>query len=413
MQLHKTKCLLIVYSCHSKLSIIMKQYAKIEKAELYALKIPFKMDFTHAMASRSFSDSLILKIEGQGKRGFGETIVRDYVSGEIGKDTDLLENAKKIIVRILEPLIERNISWEEGKEHLDSLALESHELPLLCAVETALLDMFCNSSGEDIYGLLKKEPLKQSIQYGGTLPMLSLPEAEYILEMYEQVNIRNIRIKLGTDLDYNKEILKLSREKLGRNFDLRVDANASWSLEIALESLKLCRKYGIFRVEEPFGRHRKEILFLLKDPESRDFQFVADESALTVNDIETMAKNRSYHMINLRLSKNGGLLKVLKMAEIAEKRGLQYQIGCHVGETGILSALGRVAASILPKAVYVDGSYDSYLLSENITSENFSFGFGGVAEIIRGQGLGFIVDETRLRRLSIGKTRCLPEVGNS
>ena len=64
----------------------MKQYAKIEKAELYALKIPFKMDFTHAMASRAFSDSLILKIEGQGKRGFGEAIVRDYVSGEIGTE---------------------------------------------------------------------------------------------------------------------------------------------------------------------------------------------------------------------------------------------------------------------------------------------------------------------------------------
>ena len=391
----------------------MKQLTRIEKAEIYALKIPFKMGFTHAMASRSFSDSLILKIEGQGKRGFGEAIVRDYVSGEIGKGADLLKNAKKIIARFLEPLMEKDISWEEGREHLDSLALESHELPLLCALETALLDMFCNSSGEDIYGLLKKEPLKQSIQYGGTLPMLSLPEAEYILDMYEQMNIRNIRIKLGTDLDYNEEILKLSREKLGRNFDLRVDANASWSLEIALESLKLCRKYGIFLVEEPFGRNREEILFLLKDPESRDFQFVADESALTVNDIETMAKNRSYHMINLRLSKNGGLLKILKMAEIAEKGGLQYQVGCHVGETGILSALGRVAASILPKAVYVDGSYDSYLLSENITSENFSFGFGGVAEIIRGQGLGFIVDETRLGRLSIGKTGCLPEMGNS
>ena len=391
----------------------MKQLTKIEKAEIYALKIPFKMDFTHAMASRAFSDSLILKIEGQEEKGFGEAIVRDYVSGEIGKDADLLKNAKEIIARILGPIFEKTISWEEAKEHLGSLVLESHELPLLCAVETALLDMFCNSSGEDIYGLLKKEPLKQSIQYGGTLPMLPLPEAEYILDIHEQANIRNIRIKLGTDLDYNEEILKLSREKLGWNFDLRVDANASWSLEIALNNLKLCRKYGIFRVEEPFGRDREEIFFLLKDPESRDFQFVADESALTVNDIKAMAKNRSYHMINLRLSKNGGLLKVLKMAEIAEKRGLQYQIGCHVGETGILSALGRVAASILPKAVYVDGSYDSYLLSENITSENFSFGFGGVAEIIRGQGLGFIVDETRLRRLSIGKTGCLPEVGNS
>ncbi|MCD6198431.1 MAG: hypothetical protein J7K15_07650 [Deltaproteobacteria bacterium] len=391
----------------------MKQYAKIEKAELYALKIPFKMDFTHAMASRSFSDSLILKIEGQGKRGFGEAIVRDYVTGEIGKDTDLLENVKKIIARILEPLIEKNISWEEGKEHLDSLALESHELPLLCAVETALLDMFCNSSGEDIYGLLKKEPLKQSIQYGGILPILPLSAAEYFLDIYEKANIRNIRIKLGTDLDYNEEILKLSREKLGRDFDLRVDANASWSLEMAFKSLKLCRKYGIFRIEEPFGRGREEIFFLLKDPESRDFQFVADESALTVSDIETMAKNRNYHMINLRLSKNGGLFKILKMAEIAEGGGLRYQVGCHVGETGILSASGRVAASILPKAVYVDGSYDSYLLSENITSENFSFGFGGVAEIIRGQGLGFTVDETRLGKLSVGKTGCLPRMGNS
>jgi L-alanine-DL-glutamate epimerase-like enolase superfamily enzyme len=150
----------------------MKQLTKIEKAEIYALKIPFKMDFTHAMESRSFSDSLILKIEGQEEKGFGEAIVRDYVSGEIGKDADLLKNAKQIIARILGPIFEKNISWEEGKEHLDSLAIESQELPLLCAVETALLDMFCNSLGEDIYGLLKKEPLKQSIQYGGTLPML-------------------------------------------------------------------------------------------------------------------------------------------------------------------------------------------------------------------------------------------------
>jgi len=390
----------------------MKQLTKVEKAEIYALKIPFKMDFTHAMASRSFSDSLILKIEGQEEKGFGEAIVRDYVSGEIGKDAGLLKNAKKIVVRILEPLMGKDISWKEGKEHLDSLALESHELPLLCAVETALLDMFCNSSREDIYDLLKRRPLKESIQYGGILPMLPLSAAEYILDMYEKANIRNLRIKVGTDLDYNEKILKLSRQKLGRDFDLRVDANASWSLEIALNNLKLCRKYGIFRVEEPFGRDREEILFLLKYPESRDFQFVADESALTASDIEAMAKNRSYHMINLRLSKNGGLLKILKMAEIAEKKGLQYQIGCHVGETGILSASGRVAASILPKAVYVDGSYDSYLLSENITTENFSFGFGGVAEIIRGQGSGFIVDETRLGMLSIGKARCLPKTGN-
>jgi len=381
----------------------MKQPARIEEFEIYALKIPFKMEFTHAMASRAFSDSLILKIKGKEKKGFGEAIIRGYVTGKIGDGADLLKNAKDIVMEILEPLMERDIFWEEVKEYLDSLSLEIHELPLLCAVETAILDIFCDNSRKDIYHLLKKRPLRQSIQYGGVLPILPLPTAEYLLDMYRKVNIRSLRIKVGTDLDYNEEIFRLSRGRLGGDFDLRVDANASWSLDMALENLILCREYGISLVEEPFGRGREEILLLSNYPESQGFQFVADESAISITDIEAMAENRDFHMINLRLSKNGGLFMVLKMAEVAERIGLRYQIGCHVGETGILSALERVAASILPRAVYVDGSYDSYLLSENITSEDLSFGLNGVAEIIRGQGLGFTVDKDRLERLSIGK----------
>jgi len=47
--------------------------------------------------------------------------------------------------------------------------------------------------------------------------MLSLSEAEYILDMYEKANIRNLRIKVGTDLDYNEEIFKaFTRKNLGR-----------------------------------------------------------------------------------------------------------------------------------------------------------------------------------------------------
>ena len=82
------------------------------------------------------------------------------------------------------------------------------------------------------------------------------------------------------------------------------------------------------------------------------------------------------------------------------------------GKTGILSASGRVAAYILLKTSYAYGSYDSYLSSGNITWENFSFGYSGVAEIIRGQGLGFASDETMLGRLSIRRTRCFPIMGN-
>ena len=80
--------------------------------------------------------------------------------------------------------------------------------------------------------------------------------------------------------------------------------------------------------------------------------------------------------------------------------------GCHVGETGILSAAGRAAASMMNNPEYVDGSYDAHLLSENITEKDLSFGPGGKAEIIRGRGLGFKIDENKLQGATDERIKC-------
>ena len=50
----------------------------------------------------------------------------------------------------------------------------------------------------------------------------------------------------------------------------------------------------------------------------------------------------------------------------------------------------------MPEPVYVDGSYDSILLSDNLTTENFSFGARGLASIIRDRGIGFEVDPAKV-----------------
>lgn len=58
---------------------------------------------------------LFSKLRGKRKKGFGEAIVRDYVSGKIGKDTDLLKNAKEIIARILEPFMGKKFPGKKEK----------------------------------------------------------------------------------------------------------------------------------------------------------------------------------------------------------------------------------------------------------------------------------------------------------
>jgi hypothetical protein len=59
-----------------------------------------------------------------------------------------------------------------------------------------------------------------------------------------------------------------------------------------------------------------------------------------------------------------------------------------------------MTASLLPRAVYLEGGYDDVLLAGNVTTQSFGFGPGGRAEIVRGRGIGFEVDDQKLAKFS-------------
>jgi muconate cycloisomerase len=109
-------------------------------------------------------------------------------------------------------------------------------------------------------------------------------------------------------------------------------------------------------------------------------------------------------MVNIRLSKCGGFRNSLKLIDYLRANGIRFQIGCHLGESGILSAAGRVLGLLCSDAVYYDGSYDEFMLKENITLENVTFGPGGKATALKGPGLGVEVNPQSLARLSSGQT---------
>ena len=69
-----------------------------------------------------------------------------------------------------------------------------------------------------------------------------------------------------------------------------------------------------------------------------------------------------------------------------------------MGETAILSAAGRHLAASLPDVVFVEGSFGTLLLAEDISVESVRFGHRGEAPLLTGPGLGVRVLEDRLRR---------------
>lgn len=386
---------------------------KKPQIRVHALTIPFKMEFTHSKAKRQASDSLVVEIAADGLSGFGEAVAREYVTGTSasvgsGIAATVAAVAEKLWAAAALPAASGldSLNLSELSERLRAPDWKAAELPLLCAVEGAVLDLMCRQREVDIYTLLGHEPQREQLQYGGTLPMLPPNAAEKMLHAYAQAGTGNLRVKLSRDTEYNRAVLQMARRILGDDYDVRVDANAAWSVKETVEQLSLIKDFGIKLVEEPLGKDWDGMRRLAEAPESDGICYVADESAVTFQDLDQIAADGSFGMINIRLSKHGGLLRSLKMAERAEMEGIKYQLGCHVGETGILSGLGRVAASLMRNPVYTDGSYDRHLLAENIITEDYTFGYGGVAAVRRGQGPGYIVDRAKLEKVSSGVYTC-------
>jgi muconate cycloisomerase len=220
------------------------------------------------------------------------------------------------------------------------------------------------------------------------------------------MGIRDLKVKVGPDARANEAVLSLCRTILGAGCDLRVDANSTWAPAGVDEQARICERHGVRVIEQPFAAGSSEAgdaaARLLA---ARGFRVMADEGVLTAADVRTLASRGTAQMLNLRLSKNGGLVRLLSLAQEADACGLGYQLGCMVGETGILSCLGRVAASLLPHPVYLEGGYDDLLLEQNITVPSFGFGPGGKAEVVRAAGMGYRVDEERLTAFT---RACLP-----
>jgi muconate cycloisomerase len=101
-------------------------------------------------------------------------------------------------------------------------------------------------------------------------------------------------------------------------------------------------------------------------------------------------------MVNVRISKCGGLLGALRVIETARKRGLAVQLGAQVGESCILSAAGALLAAGTPGFRWREGCFGTHLLREDLCKDEFRFGIRGEMVPPSGPGLGVRVDGTRL-----------------
>lgn len=380
----------------------------------YHVRIPLRRPIRHASHRRTETDNIIVKcVLDCGIEGYGEGVPRDYVTGETVDSALALLRASD-----LGSVLEDCNDFNEAV----SLAERMHLAPVpgddrgcqgnaaRCAVEIALLDAAGKKFRQPLSAVTQLldpelfEP-KISIRYSGAITSARGFKARIAAWAMRIYGFRQVKVKVGIEGHDDPARLRVIRRILGRQVDLRIDANEAWSPDVAAARIRALEPYGISAVEQPLphaaSAHLKELRSNVETP------IMLDESLCSRIDAERAIADGSCDVFNLRLSKCGGFIPSLRLARIAARAGLTSQLGCQVGETAILSAAGRHFATSVKGLRYLEGSYDRHLVREALGTTDLTFRWGGRAPSLPGPGLGMIVDTDALARVTVRKERLL------
>jgi muconate cycloisomerase len=208
-------------------------------------------------------------------------------------------------------------------------------------------------------------------------------------------------VKVGAASDNDVVRLRTIRRWIGRRMDLRVDANEAWHATELRHKVEPLTMSGISSFEQPVPH--AEVAALAELRTQLGITVMLDESLTSEVDARAAIRGRTCDLFNIRLSKCGGFLASLRLAALARAAGLGYQLGCHPGESGILSAAGRHFASSVAGIRYLEGSYDHHVFRRLLTNEDVTFGYGGRAPAILRAGLGVTVNEAMLNEVTVSR----------
>ncbi|MEO6870282.1 MAG: enolase C-terminal domain-like protein, partial [Ginsengibacter sp.] len=146
----------------------------------------------------------------------------------------------------------------------------------------------------------------------------------------------------------------------------RIDANAAWTAEEALEKIIIFKDLGVQFIEQPLAKDDWEGMRFLKD--RSPIPLIADESCVSEHDVNKCAEY--FNGINIKLTKCSGITPALRMIENARSHNLKIMLGC-MNESSVGTA---ALAQLAPKVDYADMDGPLILAEDVAGGVKFEYG---------------------------------------
>lgn len=360
---------------------------KITNLRVYRLEIPFSLAISHNLAERKESEAILVVVESDnGFTGVGEGTPRSYVTAES------LSGCVDAAIAIGRQLIHKEWTDKDGLnrilDHVVAQPMAQQNPSAWCAMELACLDLFAKSRQVPLWRLFAEKPVNHTFTHSAVIPLLSPQSLAAFLPLIKSLDMEFVKVKVSDPLEGVRYLSKI-RDALGSKTDIRIDANGAFSSDAAIEFKQSAEPIGISSFEQPVA---KDNMAGMKMVTAQGAVTIADESMCNKDDMDDLIRNRGCSGFNIRVSKCGGFRESLKLWNHALDNGFFCQLGCHVGETGVLSAAGRHLATLCREIKYLEGGYTGFTLESDICNEEVSFGHQGQAGLLEGDGLGVTIN---------------------
>jgi L-alanine-DL-glutamate epimerase-like enolase superfamily enzyme len=221
-------------------------------------------------------------------------------------------------------------------------------------VELSLLDLMGKKAGKPV-GLLFGPVIRERIPvYLSSLRRDTTAEEEvaWLGQRLEETGAGAVKLKIGGRMSHNADafpgrtdrLIPLARETFGDDVLIYVDANGSYDAEGAIERAGLLNDYGVAFFEEPCPWQEYEQT--LKVAETLDLPVAGGEQDSSLARFRWMIERRAVDIVQPDMMYNGGMIRALRVAEMAEPAGVPVMP--HSPKVGAESAAVLHFASIVP-----------------------------------------------------------------
>jgi muconate cycloisomerase len=361
---------------------------KIADVSVGVVAVPLRGSYTTAHGMLATQRSVVTRVEtDQGLVGWGNV---DPAPGYSEMSVEgVVASVGAALGPALRGLDALNVTAAVGR--LEEARPRDNEARAL--LEMALLDLKGQALGVPVWSLLGGR-VRERIALNAWIGAVPAEQAAREGAEWCERGFRSAKIKVGGRFEDDLARVAAVREAVGGRMSLRVDANEGLDVAGAIRLAQALAPYDLALFEQPV--ERRDLAGMARVRRASPMPIMADESVRDGRSVIEIIRQGAADLIKVKVMKQGGLLRTLQLAAIAEGAGLGVVLGHGFGLW--VSTLAEVHVAAASPAI-IEGceAVGPLKMAGEVVADPPSIARGSV-EVPASPGLGVRVDEALLAR---------------